>query len=358
MSCLRVASVALLVSACAAEPESGTVDQNAGVGCPIWMCGSNSPEIDHLGVHDLHSFGDQNANRFFIKDVEFPAGTGGWVATVNRGEFTLTNPATGAKVVGAKVAGARIIVNNASTGTVYEVLIEQAAFGTDFWAQSAAVAGVEEGFSYVLKWDVKPGSGDQKRTWKPVCSNAPQDGSPDLMGMNSFHSVVFEDDKISESAKTVELPTKKGWFNIGCAGHALAKLHLMGHTQGAQNRYPAAFKTTTEQRTAALKMIVGDYCGTGYPFSVAGQKLEWIDSTGYMAYGVGGGIEARWSPKGATCLEKPRVLANPTVAGSAAFPDLLGSIEAECGGKLPPKCSDVDADIYNFDGQHMVSANP
>ena len=165
--------------------------------------------------------------------------------------------------------------------------------------------------------------------------------------MDEFHAVVFEGDRVDSLAKTVT-GIDTGWFNIGCAGHALAKLHLTGHTQGAQ--VGAGYVTSVAERTTMLKMITGDYCGEGIPFTVAGVDLTWRDHRSWMGFDpLDASTEARWTPDGASCLNEPRLASNPTDLGSKTFED-VGKAIAEMCPKLQ-KCGAPQ-------GEHMVSGNP
>lgn len=94
----------------------------------------------------------------------------------------------------------------------------------------------------------------------------------------------------------------KNWFNIGCAGTAIAKLRLLGFD-------PAREPDATDHREATLKMITAKYCGErswtrdgtligidphpGGPLPPGGPTL--------------GPVEARWSATGATCISHSRM---------------------------------------------------
>jgi hypothetical protein len=364
MASLRVASVALLmVGGCAIESNDDSttsVEQHIPAGalwCEDWGCGMNSPEIDHLGMHDIHGVvgGLPNANGFRIINIE-KVPCAGCVPVKYKTIFAekaglVVTGATGT-LTGGAVSG--VIVTVANPTNTYEIKIGKMG-RTAMWAH---IVGGEMTPTYEIAWDVVAGGGggDQKRVWKNICKKAPVDGSPDLLGMDRFQSVVFENDLIDAEKKTVTLRPEKFWWNIGCAGHALAKLHLTGHTSAAAAMH--GFHTDERMRQGTLKMITGDYCGTGFAFTVAGQKLGWTDQFSWNKYAVGfaGKKESEWTEKGASCLNDPRVLANATATGSATFPVLLDSIKDECGGKLPDVCKDTDP--YTLNGAHMVAGNP
>ena len=94
----------------------------------------------------------------------------------------------------------------------------------------------------------------------------------DTRAMKKHHALVFEGDRINVRTLTVD-SIEPRWFNIGCAETALAKMHLNGHTHPAALYSGLPFVSRLERQTF-LKMITGDYCGHGRPFTVAGQPLR------------------------------------------------------------------------------------
>jgi hypothetical protein len=56
-----------------------------------------------------------------------------------------------------------------------------------------------------------------------------------------------------------------------------------------------------------------------------------------MSYrGHAQGLEARWNANGAICLQTPRIDANPSAAGAAAFPlGGMASVLADCPSPPP-----------------------
>src|SRR5207302_89273 len=151
--------------------------------------------------------------------------------------------------------------------------------------------------------------------FRNVCQNPPSQTdftgapNPDLLGMDAFHAVVFEGDRIDAWQKTVATTIEASWFNIGCAGSTLAKMQLTGHTHvGLQD----GLATTMDQRQTMLKMLAADYCGNGTPYTVAGQPLHWADEYNWMHAMASDALEARWTSAGADCLNTPRIEANHT----------------------------------------------
>jgi hypothetical protein len=374
-----LALLALGTSACLGfdGEDIASVEQGIGGSCPPFACGSesNSPVIDMYGFHDLKN----------------PA-VG---AEENTGGFTLLSfeATSGFKTKNVRVKGAELLIGGGKgtppvvdgylrlkhrSGTQYLIYIKASDKAT-YWAKNG---DGNKTHTYFIKWLVAPAGGglpkQENPEWPNVCSNAKADQQGG-MGMNGQHVVFFEGDRID--ANRIEVTgLDEDWFNIGCAGHALAKLHLSGHTHGAMvdstdTMIDTYAGTKGPHRTTYLKMISGDYCGTGRPFTIAGMPLNWADIKTYDT-GVAGHwlkfendngaspnnleIEARWSEKGATCLNAPRVDHNLSAHPEGkmtydpmGFADLEEAIKAECS--RPAKC--VPDDEYEHDKHHLVSAN-
>jgi hypothetical protein len=300
-----------------------------------------------MGFHDGHVAGLENVEGFRVKKVTMGTWPGAteYKLTVKGARISATPVGGGTTLTGGAVLGLVLHVEHKS-GTAYWIRIADIG-RTPYWARPRGVTYWAT--TYVLQWTASKVAPGTKQVWDNVCSNPVADDAENL-GMNAFHSVVFEGDRISGEKKLV-YAIDTDWFNIGCAGHALAKQHLTGHTEGAATAV-AAFATTIDERTTALKMFAADYCGTGTAFTVAGTPLEWRDHRGWMNYSGPVKLESRWSPTGATCIEETRL-------DPIAHATLLADINAECGF-TPPTCSALDgtADPNVFAGNHLVSAMP
>jgi hypothetical protein len=167
----------------------------------------------------------------------------------------------------------------------------------------------------------------------------------ELLNMKPDEALVFAGDRIDARQKTMSDTADPLWFNIGCAGHALSKLFMTRNTLASTP--PAGFLPPTwAMRQATLKLLAADYCGTGTPFTVAGQLLNWTGYSkeakgGYYATPVPKSIEAHWNENGAICLTEPRVESSDLPEARLEFPDVREAIKAECRRALPA-CSAVD----------------
>jgi hypothetical protein len=145
---------------------------------------------------------------------------------------------------------------------------------------------------------------------------------------------LFGGDRYDADRKTVTAtgPATADWFNIACAGTALAKLHLTRHTEASQ-----VVKTTAVERQAMLKMFTADICGDGTAFTVHGEPLLWADANQLTSFATRpASLEAVWTDRGAVCLDAPR------------RPELGAAIAARCGPL--PRCTTQRG--------YVISANP
>lgn len=129
-----------------------------------------------------------------------------------------------------------------------------------------------------------------------------------------YFAIVWAGDMVDNKKKQVLPPAEQpGWFNLACSGTALSKLHLFRHSQAAFDR--GLGETDRSQRTALLKLLTADYCGTGSSFTKNGQELRYMDAAGlvpsYPAINFEddlGDVEAIWDKDGRPiCLNTPRL---------------------------------------------------
>jgi hypothetical protein len=134
-----------------------------------------------------------------------------------------------------------------------------------------------------------------------------------------YTALVFRGDRYNTVAKTVSAAAPDdGWFNLACAGTAMAKMHLLRHTAaGGLTHGAETHPTTIPQRQAMLKMLTADYCGDGRSFTVNGHPLVYGDVRGWYPWAPRppldledpaqvASFEAIWTENGAVCLDQPR----------------------------------------------------
>jgi ADYC domain len=345
-----------------ADPPPRTVQQDIG-GCDAWMCGSNSPQIAEFGFWDLntplnaHTPG--KANDAGLSLVRFEKGAGRYLPRVVKGKL-IAQPITSlppfnVALTGSSLVGGALLLRTGAR----QFKIQVDATGTvKSWAQPTDPAAPQVWLeSYLLDWSEMAPDGSYER-FVNMCSHPGERDDTGMTGPLAFQTLLFEGDRISATKKTI-YDVDTTWFNLGCAGSALAKMALTGHTEAA--RQAQTFTTDPLQRQTILKMFAGDYCGDGTPFTVAGQPLNWADDRGTMKMPALLASpprpvvrEARWTPDGAACLDKARVDAHWTLLGAQTFAangPVIDQVLARCPNLKP--CDDNTLDV---DGYHLITA--
>ncbi|MEO8702052.1 MAG: ADYC domain-containing protein, partial [Kofleriaceae bacterium] len=314
--------------------------------------GGNSPKIDHMGSHDFSTnFGEPNAAGFRLVSAE-KSGRPQKIAVVGA-SLIVTDVQNGTVLTGNAVAGTTLKAINDINGVKYVIRFSDTGTA-NYYGQPGGATKIS--MTYLIEWAV---DGKPNPEWENICESPPLDTGGN---MNRFHVVVFEGDRIVAAQKSVSKLPELQWFNVGCAGHALAKLHLNGYTYGAQKQtltdlVASRFVSTWQERQAFVRMITADYCGTGNANTIADQPLGYGDARHYRAWPTSK-LESRWDENGATCLNKPRIDANPSAEGIAFFQKhILADIKAEClaVGKVLPACPGTSATPFS---ELWISTNP
>jgi hypothetical protein len=337
-----------------ADPEPLAVDQvdQAATGkCPDFGCGINGPEIDGKWFHDLNLDGEPNDKGFALVGY-LRKGNALYNLRVTNGKLSgslylgpVGSPLT---ISGTGLRDATLKLERFGT-TRYTATIQSVATVAQYWAKhpdGVALPRVETYTIYVVA--DATGIGDYLCPLPRTVT-----AGPDPMPEHS--ALVFEGDRISATHKTVSILNDNRWFNLGCEGSAIAKLHLTGHSQAAVS---VGLVTDKRERQTMLKSLVADYCGGGTPFTVGGQRLEWRSDDGMLGFfpWIPTRVEARWTPQGADCLDTPRITAHPTASSNAEFPpsQLEDLIEMECEANdrpRPPPCGTSSS------GYHLSTFN-
>jgi hypothetical protein len=347
---------------------NGQVQQPLAADCDEYMCGTNSPQIAELGFWDL-----QVPPAYGVPGAANPAGlqvilfwkNAPYLPRVRGGRLfadpVLSTPPYNVQLSSASLIGGFFYLRNVHDNRYFKLEVREVG-SVASWAQPPR--GKVELETYQLDW-AQLIRGAWNRSIN-VCKNPLPRTNPDVAGMTGntlFHTLLFEGDRI-DAAKKLDTGIDESWFNLGCAGSALAKLALTGHTQGALNA--GTFATPLGDRQAMLKMLTGDLCGDGTPYTVGGQWLNWRDDRGTMKMlsliqtpPEPVVFEARWTKEGPACLNEPRVDAHPTPDATAMFGTAISvyrQAELHCPTSFPPLCPDDDVDSTG--GYHLVSATP
>jgi ADYC domain len=349
LACLAALSLVACVGEQDAAPLESATEQHFGVEeeCPNFACGQNGPSLSGREFHELSELHAPNLEGFTLGTltkggVAYELRVSGWEMRATSAWGTLS---------GAALEGSFFTITNGRRS--FRVWIAD-------YSTMQIYAGPLKGTlipQYVLKW-VETSPGAPVAHYVNLCSNPPTGVyREDTLFQNAETTLVFEGNRYDAKRKRV-LAGDSTWFNFGCAGNALAKLLLTGHTSitGTASR---------DQQQTVLKTIVADYCGDGQTFTVGGEPLYWKTSNGYMSFmHTPESLEGRWGPEGAICVDDYRLLTTTNPLAQQYFPDaadgtpgVLAAVAQHCQAKMPPPCNAAPG-TYGFDGSLLVSANP
>jgi hypothetical protein len=356
---LAVIGVCAGLSGCAMDgddvtggDDSTSSVQQAGFGnCEAMVCGSNSPCLSDQTpcdgfFHELPMIiGMQNTLGYEMRGMNVG---GVWYnLSVVDGELSAVKdgyaPITGAALIN------KVFRVRGPDGTVYLIKIKAHSM------QAYSPAGTGSTHAYNLAWTIL---GDADPVEHNICSHPEDlDGEYDTLWQDKWTTVLFEGERYNADTKTVS-GYNDLFFNIGCAGNVLAKMHLTHHSSVSST---GAYTTTWQERQTMLKMYSADYCGDGSSFTEFGESLSWKDNHGWFSHYYQPlstiTLEARWGPDGAICLESPRM----TGVIDLVFPyGVDDAIDAQCPTTRPPTCSSLgqSTNVAQLYGTHLVTAYP
>jgi hypothetical protein len=354
------------VAGCAIDPATEPM-----LRCNVAFCGGNSPIVGHYGIDDQLNLDFQpNKDGFTIlgmtKDYDV------YQLEVLESRI-IAHDQYGNKLTGTDLIGMKIWLDRNGVEQ-FGISIE----GVDTAHEVVAPYGDVE--TYLLDWGtlagpllpgpVQPGDTIEVpgfayggpvcpppvfEKWQETTSSGGADSWDELTrsGIHFYDAIFFEGDRIDMDALTIDPAPDDRWFNIGCGAHTLAKMRLTRSTIHFAKGWPYV--------QATLKMLTGDYCGTGSALTVHGEPLVW---TNYDAmdrfFAPPRSLEARWSPDGAICLGEPRLYQTQSELGHKYFPDIYQAIVDECATQwrpAPPPCNDGDPHKRAEPDELVTSAN-
>lgn len=346
------------------EPIARAPRGGAGDPCSQeWRCGANSPVIDtDKGFHDLNLDGLPNDAGMRLHSPALMWNEQGFDLAIEDGRIVGRTEGRTALARDA-LRGAEIWIDTDTASPAYKISIEQ-VHTIPFPFPYGSTDELEV---YVFGWR----AASDPTSVGNLCRNPPRHlsgGSHDtrayaeLLGMDPDDALVFAGDRIYDATKTMSKDPDPGWFNIGCAGHTVAKLHLTRNTLASETAsVPAA---SHAKRQATLKLLVADYCGTGRSFTVPGQPLEWKGQPGDARdsyFTTPATLEARWNRNGATCVSVPRMVVSTLKSAREYYPsaaDVWEEIRSECDLPSCGESLDWGHLIAGDEFEVRISANP
>lgn len=385
-SSLCVVACFLSLSTCsshaAPEPEIGP----SIIACTLYSCGSNSPELFGEPIRGLSVNGATNADRMMIErdSLKVRSQPGGSTCSsqavrlgVQDGEFVGMKPdgtvlCRGKQLVGASITVRRLFLARTHTSHISIAEMDKVSTWEIDPNQRRYVATyrlvddnhksicTKRRVAWMDDWQINglvppllPGPNSPGGPLGPPLQQQPRPPQmpPGIQGRLWFkvtdHAVIVQGEAYNDAGEI----SRKGaeWFNIGCAGNALAKMRLLGFNPMATGQTPADRGSTEQERVATLKMLTAKYAGPE-SHTVQGTALLWMSSRGIHYYGDPSGIdprigpiEAQWGPAGALCLSHLRLSKKPKSATTAQVAiiaaDEVETIAALRSGGQPPACS-------------------
>jgi hypothetical protein len=175
---------------------------------------------------------------------------------------------SGAPLSTASVAGSTWNAT-ASNGTMVKLRIDSAVVGTgtsaDLWF-------------YKVSYQTSSG-------WSPLCG---LDGAGLPVQAISVAGVW-----ITAGSDTASYTSSSTQFTFACRGKTIAKCVELGYK---------TFKGRTNQMTSCVRLLRGDYCGTGAAYTVDGTSVNLYDNIGVQTDTQSWTLEAEWTPTGARCV--------------------------------------------------------
>jgi hypothetical protein len=308
---IAVYLVAVSTSACGTDlpPPIATVEQAGeraeviGQDCPAWGCGTNAASVDgRLSFHELSTCGDANAAGVKLLGVKGPHQEDLRLEVVGDRLVGQIAGSPASRLTGSQLVGATLNLELPGAGATRTILaVRLAAVGsTGYWVASELQVPT---YRFEVQVPAEAGGGV-----RALCAGTPDSLSSDWLeqvGSDARLALIFAGDRYDAVRKTVSIdPAPSCWFNIGCAGSAAAKMHLLRHTTAGSNQEHI---TTQPQRQAMLKMLTDDICGIGQSFTVGGERVYYEDMRLWHPFPARpASIEAMWGSQGALCLDEPR----------------------------------------------------
>jgi hypothetical protein len=176
---------------------------------------------------------------------------------------TTSPPLTGASMVGSTWNA------TASNGTTVKLRVDAATQGTapnaDLWF-------------YAVSYQTSSG-------WSPMCGL--DAASAPILAVTTAGVWTAT---ATDAAKYVSSTTQ---FTFACRAKTIAKCIEMGYK---------TYKGYTNQLASCVRLLRGDYCGTGTAYTVDGTTLNLFDNVGVQADTENWFAEAEWTPSGARCI--------------------------------------------------------
>ena len=278
--------ISLLCSACAVASEDGGDEMVAETSQEVVSL--NCISLNGISLNGI-SLNGISLNGISLNGISLngTSVTGAAISAVS----TTAPPLTGSSATGSTWNA------TASNGAQIKLRIDGAAQGTapntDLWF-------------YKVSYQTSSG-------WSPLCGL-------DFTGQ-PIQAVTVAGIWSATSSDAARYTTSSTQFTFACRSKTIAKCVEMGYK---------TYQGYTNQLTTCVRLLRGDYCGTGQANTVDGTMLNLYDNVGVQADTQGWFPEAEWTPAGARCVNSHNNLRFRLAA--SVDPKCVKSIESDsCG---------------------------
>jgi hypothetical protein len=247
---------ALICGACAAvsDEQVGEVSQNG-----MSFNGMSFNGISFNGT----TLNGKSLNGKSLNGISFN-GTSVTGVAITASSSNTSPPMTGASLVGSKWNG------TASDGSAVTLRVDSATAGS---------SPNPELWFYGLSYQTTTG-------WSPLCGTDPASGKAIQVVSTAGQWLATAADATHYTASTTQ-------FTLACRGATVAKCIELGYK---------TYKGYTNQLQSCVRLLRGDYCGTGNAWTADGTLLNLYDNVGVQRDTEAWTPEAEWTPDGARCV--------------------------------------------------------
>jgi ADYC domain/Pentapeptide repeats (8 copies) len=212
-----------------------------------------------------------------------------------------TSPLTGTTIVGSKWTA------TASNSQPVNLRIDSALQGTDTNADL---------WFYAISYQTTAG-------WSPLCGLDAAGAPIRALSVAGVWKQTGTDKAFYANPSTQ--------FTLACRGTSVAKCVELGYKP---------FKGRDAHLASCVRLLRGDYCGNGTPYTVTGTLLNLYDTIGLQSDNEAWPAEAEWTPTGARCINTNRAQRYELVLKKD--PTCLRTKTTTCGNAFSPATLLID----------------
>jgi hypothetical protein len=333
-------------------------------GCGFTACGTNTAELRGTPIRGLNVRGVTNADgvRVVPGSVQMVAPSSG-IACSHFQELGYSIDVAGGSLIARAPAPATTIVQGPCLlGATFDLevptvkggkpvlahvqlrIAQKSAVSTWFVDPAwASLVPTYELIDVARQVSICPTKASWMEDWQATDLGTDGQNPPGVPGLlwrtATDHAIVVQGETYAETASADPARSTAEWFNVACAGSAIAKLRLLGYD-------PMSGWSSRGERQATLKMLTAHYVpDSATAFTRTGTPLAWISARQVTAaplyHGMPaaeriGPIEARWQDTGAQCLSHLRLWMDPSLHGAGETE--AGDLQAIVDQGGPPAC--------------------